>query len=81
MSAANPWLEPTRKEPRQGRKAFIYNALFYRPFRALFLSIPYQGFASLTPGYYLVAAPRLKCKKYAALGEDAAGRFNRRTQR
>ena len=46
-SAANPWLGPTRRKPRQGRKTFIYSALFYRPFRALFLSNPYQGFAAL----------------------------------
>jgi hypothetical protein len=32
----------------------------FRPFRALSHANSYQGFAALTPGYYLIAASRLK---------------------
>jgi hypothetical protein len=41
------------KEPRQGRNARISN-VFFRPSRALYSAIAYQGFVSLPCDYYRV---------------------------
>jgi hypothetical protein len=42
----------------------------FAPAGALSSLIPYQGFAALTPGYYL--SPLRGFKNYAALGETPA---------
>jgi hypothetical protein len=46
------------KEPRPGRKA-LFGIIFFRPCRGFLVPFSFQGFASLTPGYFL--APLRGC--------------------
>jgi hypothetical protein len=48
-------------EPRQGRKTLFGNG-FLSPFQGSLSTFFFQGFASLTPGYYLIA-PAGACVK------------------
>jgi hypothetical protein len=43
-----------KKEPRQGRKILFGND-FLSPFQGSIASVLFQGFATFTPGYFLVA--------------------------
>ncbi|MBP1608203.1 MAG: hypothetical protein H6Q04_438, partial [Acidobacteria bacterium] len=51
------------REPRQGRKALFYNG-FVSPLQGSMFADSFQGFAALTPGYFLIAP--------SGLGEKAS---------
>jgi hypothetical protein len=47
-------MDQRMNEPRQGRKD-LSGKDFFRPCRGSIIASPYQGFAALTPGYFLIA--------------------------
>jgi hypothetical protein len=55
--SGTPGKKRLRESPEGAKDIFIK---LFRPFRAPNNTNSYQGFALLTPGYYLIAASRLK---------------------
>jgi hypothetical protein len=67
---SEPLVREVKRRSPGGAKGFFLN--IFRPFRALLYQTSYQGFAALTPGYYLAPLRGCRAFLFITLGFETA---------